>query len=60
MTSKKESEELVEAVRMAVDDWVNAEDIDISREDGQIVADENELVENTSVMIAIAIEETAE
>ena len=60
MTSKKESEELVEAVRMAVDDWVNAEDIDISREDGQIVANENELVENTSVMIAIAIEETAE
>jgi len=60
MTSKEQGEELVEAVRMAVDDWVNAEDIDISREDGQIVADENELVENTSVMIAIAIEETAE
>jgi len=60
MTSKKESEELVEAVRMAVDDWVNAEDIDISREDGQIVADENELVENTSVMIAIAVEEVAD
>ena len=60
MTSKEQGEELVEAVRMAVDDWVNAEDIDISREDGQIVADENELVENTSVMIAIAVEEVAD
>ena len=60
MTSKEQGEELVEAVRMAVDDWVNAEDIEISREDGQIVADENELVGNTSVMIAIAVESTAE
>jgi hypothetical protein len=60
MTSKEQGEELVEAVRMAVDDWVNAEDIEISREDGQIVADENELVENTSVMIAIAVEEVAD
>jgi hypothetical protein len=36
---------------------VNAEDIDISKEGSQIVADENELVKNISIIVAIAIDE---
>jgi hypothetical protein len=60
MTSEEQGRELVESVRGAVDDWVAAEDINVSRQDGQIVAGEEELVENISIMIAIAVDEAAE
>jgi len=60
MAPKEQGEELVEPVHRAVDDWVNAEDIGISREGSQIVADEEELVENISIMIAIEIKKAAE
>lgn len=56
MAPEDEGEELVESVRVAVDRWVNAEDTDISREDSRIVANEEELVENISIMVAIALD----
>lgn len=60
MTSEELGQELVEAIRGAVDDWVASEDINVSRQEGQIVADEEDLIENISVMIAIAVDEAAE
>jgi len=60
MAPEEQGEELVEAIRGAVDDWVANDDINLSRQDGQIVADEEELVENICIMIAIAVDEAAE
>lgn len=61
MTSEEHGQELVEAIRGAVDDWVvDDDDIDFSRREGQIVADEEELVKNICIMIAIAVDEAAE
>jgi hypothetical protein len=60
MTSEEHGQELVEAIRGAVGDWVADDDINFSRQDGQIVADEEELAENICIMIAIAVDEAAE
>ena len=60
MTSEEHGQELVEAIRGAVDDWVVDDDINFSRREGQIVADEEELVRNICIMIAIAVDEAAE
>ena len=60
MTSEEHGQELVEAIRGAVADWVADDDINFSRQDGQIVADEEELAENICIMIAIAVDEAAE
>lgn len=60
MNSEEQGQELVEAIRGAVDDWVVDDDINFSRREDQIVADEEELVENICIMIAIAVDEVAE
>jgi hypothetical protein len=57
-SSRQRGEELFDAVEEAIEDWVAEESIAIEREKGDIVADEDELVENISVMIAIAVDET--
>ncbi|WP_049926095.1 hypothetical protein [Natronomonas moolapensis] len=58
--SSHRGEELFEAVREAISDWVAEESIAVEREEGDIVADEDELVENISIMITIAVDEAAE
>jgi predicted SAM-dependent methyltransferase len=58
--SSHRGEELFKAVREAVEDWVADESISIEREEGDIVADEDELVENISIMVAIAVDEAAD
>jgi len=60
MTSEELGQELVESIQAAVDDWVASEDINVSRQEEQIVADEEDLVENLSVMVAIAVNEATE
>lgn len=55
--SSQQGEELFEAVEGAVEDWVTDESIAIEREGGNIVADEEELIENISIMVAIAVDE---
>jgi len=51
--------ELVYAVQEAIDDWVVAEDIPVQRVEGQIIADEEELVKNICVMMVLAVDEAA-
>lgn len=50
----------MEAVREAVEDWVAKELIEVERDGETIIADEDELVENISIMIALAVDEAAE
>lgn len=57
MTPEQQAQEFVDSVQEAVDDWVDEEEIHISRREGQIVADEEVLVENISIMVAIAVQE---
>lgn len=52
-------EELFEAVLEAIGDWVADESVAVEREGSDIVADEDELVENISIMVAIAVDEAA-
>jgi hypothetical protein len=52
-------DELTNAVQEAIDDWVTADSIPVHREEGNIVADEEELRKNILVMIAIAVSETS-
>jgi hypothetical protein len=54
--SSQRGEELFDAVSEAIGDWVADESIAVEREGSDIVADEDELVENISVMIAIAVD----
>lgn len=56
--SNHREEELSEAVREAIEDWVSEESIEVERDGQTVVADEAELVENISIMIALAIDET--
>jgi len=53
-------EELFNAVSQAIGDWVADESIAVEREGSDIVADEDELVENISKMVAIAVDEATE
>jgi len=53
-------EELFKAVEGAIEDWVADESIAVEREGSDIVADEDELVENISIMVAIAVDEAAQ
>ena len=55
--SSQRGEELFEAVSEAIDDWVATESIEVQRGEDGIVAEEDELVEKISVMIAIAVDE---
>jgi len=57
---EEQGELVVESVQQAVDDWVIADEIQIYRNGGEIVADEKELVQNISIMIAITVDEAAE
>ena len=57
---EEQGELVVESVQQAVDDWVITDEIQIYRNSGEIVADENELVQNISIMIAIAVDEATE
>ena len=56
MTPEQQAQEFVDSVQEAVDDWVDEEEIHISRREGQIVADEEVLVGNISIMVSIALE----
>ena len=58
--SSQRGAELFNAVSQAIGDWVADESIAVEREGSDIVADEDELVENISVMITVAVDETAE
>ena len=58
--SSQRGEELFEAVSEAIDDWVATESIEVQRGEDGIVAEEDELVEKISVMVAIAVQEAAE
>lgn len=57
---EEQGELVIESVQQAVDDWVITDEIQIYRDSGEIVADEKELVQNISIMIAIAVDEAAE
>jgi len=58
--SSHRGEELFEAVREAIEDWVAEESIEVEQDGETIVADEDELVENISIMVALAVDEAAE
>ena len=58
--SSQRGKELFEAVREAIEDWVAEESIEVERDGETIVADEDELVENISIMVALAVDEAAE
>lgn len=58
--NEKHAEELLEAVRETIDDWVVEEEVAVKREGSQIVAEEGELVENISFMVALALDEFTE
>ncbi|MFB6069484.1 MAG: hypothetical protein ABEJ76_00560 [Halanaeroarchaeum sp.] len=58
--SSHRGEELFEAVEEAIEDWVAEESIAIEREEGDIVADEEELIENISIMVAIVVDEATQ
>ena len=58
--SSHRGEELFDAVSEAIGDWVADESIDAERQGNDIVADEDELIENISIMIAIAVDEAAD
>lgn len=53
-------EELYYAVQQAINDWVAADEIQVRRRDGEILADEEQLVEQISIMVAIAVDEATE
>jgi hypothetical protein len=55
-----QGDELTTAVQGAIDDWVSEEDIPVRRDGDEVVADEDELVENISIMVAIAVDEAAD
>ena len=55
--SSQGTPELHGAVEEAVSDWVADESIPIERQGSDIVADEDELVKNILIMIAIALDE---
>ena len=57
---EEQGELVIESVQQAVDDWVITDEIQIYRDSGEIVAEEKELVQNISIMIAIAVDEAAE
>ena len=58
--SNHREEVLCEAVREAIEDWVADKSIAVECDGDDIIADEDELVENISVMIAIALDEAAD
>jgi hypothetical protein len=58
--SSHRGKELFEAVEGTIEDWVSQESIAVERDGETIIADENELVENISVMIVIAVNEAAD
>jgi hypothetical protein len=58
--SSQRGQKLSEAVREAIEGWVADESIEVECDGDDIIADEDELVENISVMIAIALDEAAD
>ena len=56
----QEGSDLYEAVEETISEWVADEHIDVERQGNDIVADEDELVKNILIMIAIALDEVGQ
>ncbi|UHQ98157.1 hypothetical protein HYG81_21520 (plasmid) [Natrinema zhouii] len=50
------ADDLAEALKHAIDDWVLANEIQVHRIEGTIIADEEELIEKVAVMVALTAE----
>jgi hypothetical protein len=55
-----QEDELANAVQEAIDDWVANDEIPVYRAEGKIVAEEDVLRQNILVMVAIAVDQTAD
>lgn len=58
--SEIDEETIEEAVQEAIDDWVASDEIPVYRTEGKIVADKDVLRQNILVMVAIAVDQTAD